>query len=88
MRKILLAIVILLTPSCDPGSLLDRRVAPLSLSRELVVLTRNSPTTRYLAADGNYAGLEQDLAVLFARELGVKVRFVERTKISQLLPAL
>jgi membrane-bound lytic murein transglycosylase F len=75
-------------PSCDPGSLLDRPVAPLSVSHELVVLTRNSPTTRYVGADGNHAGMEQDLVSLFAKDLGVTVRFVERNKISQILPAL
>ncbi len=43
---------------------------------ELVVLTRNSPRTYYLDAAGNPVGFEHDLAVMFARDEGWKVRFV------------
>jgi membrane-bound lytic murein transglycosylase F len=42
---------------------------------ELVVVTNYSPSSYYEGPDG-YAGLEYDLATLFAKRLGVKVRFV------------
>jgi len=42
---------------------------------ELTVVTRNSPTTYYEAADG-YAGFEFELAQEFADYLGVTVKFV------------
>jgi len=54
----------------------------------LVVLTRNSPTTYYEDAYGNYAGLEYDLVNLFAQEIGVDVRFVVATEFSNIIPAL
>ncbi|KAF0100704.1 MAG: family 3 extracellular solute-binding protein [bacterium] len=44
-------------------------------SGELVVATRNSPTTYFLDADGNPAGFEHDLTTLFAERQGWRVRF-------------
>ena len=44
-------------------------------SRELVVATRNSPTTYYEGAQGP-SGFEYDLARLFADGLGVELRIV------------
>ena len=43
---------------------------------EMVVLTRNAPTTYYEAQNGQYAGLEYDLVSAYAEHLGVKLRFV------------
>ena len=45
-------------------------------SGELVVVTRNSPTTYYLNAKSAAVGFEHDLIVQFAAEQGWKVRFV------------
>lgn len=42
---------------------------------ELVVVTRNSPTTYFLDADDQPAGFEHDLVVLFAERQGWRVRF-------------
>jgi len=42
---------------------------------ELLVVTRNSPTTYYEAADG-IAGYEYELVTAFAEKLGVKARFI------------
>ena len=47
-----------------------RPVPPLATSGELVVLTRNSATTRYIDSQGRYAGLEYDLVEMFARGAG------------------
>ena len=53
-------------------------------SGELRVLTRNSPTTYYEDADGP-AGLEYDLAKMFADQLGVKLTLVVPSSFSELL---
>lgn len=45
-------------------------------SGELVIVTRNSATTYYEAADGSQAGFEYDLMSLFANELGVKLKVI------------
>lgn len=62
---------------------------PISSAREtgeLVVVTRNGPTTYYENAQGQYAGLEHDLVQLFAKEAGLKVRFVVAQQFHEILP--
>ena len=51
---------------------------------ELKVVTRNSPTTYYEGADGP-AGLEYDLARMFADHLGVKLTLIVPDSLSGLL---
>jgi membrane-bound lytic murein transglycosylase F len=51
---------------------------------ELVVLTRNSPTTYYEGPQGP-AGLEYDLTKLFADELGVKLKVITAQNVTQVL---
>jgi membrane-bound lytic murein transglycosylase F len=63
-------------------------VEPYTRTGELVVITRNSPTTYYEDASGQPAGIEHDLVELFARELGVKVRFIQASRFNQILPAV
>lgn len=87
MRNVYSALV-MLPVLCDPGVVAHHPVPPLDQTGELVVLTRNSATTRYIDAQGRYAGLEYDLVEMFARELGVKVRYLDRQPFYQLLPAL
>ena len=88
MRKLPFTLVLLLPVVCDPGFIADRPVAPLSQTGELVVLTRNTPTTRYVDSQGQTSGLEYDLVQMFATELGVKVRYIDRQPLYQILPAL
>src|SRR5215467_2222434 len=73
---------------CDPGVIAQRPVLPMVNTGELVVLTRNSATTRYVDSQGRYAGLEYDLVEMFARDLGVRVRYLDRQPFYQVLPAL
>jgi membrane-bound lytic murein transglycosylase F len=51
-------------------------IAPVAESGELVVLTVNGPSTYFEDAQGLPSGLEYDLVTMFAKELGVKARFV------------
>jgi len=55
---------------------------------ELVVVTRNAPTTYYEGQTGEYAGLEYDLASAFAEYMGVKVRFVIRDRVEEILHSI
>ncbi len=88
MRKWIL-VVLLLTGlgGCD-FTVPPKPVLPVQQTGELVVLTRNSPTTYYEDAEGHLAGIEHDLAELFAKDLGVKVRFVVANQFNEILPAL
>ncbi|KAF0812951.1 Membrane-bound lytic murein transglycosylase F [Andreprevotia sp. IGB-42] len=64
------------------------RVLPLAESKELVVLVQNSPTTLYVDAEGNYAGLEYDLVTRFADQHGFKVRFVVEPSYARVIERL
>ena len=88
MRKLPLSLALLLPLVCDPGFIADRPVPPPFKSGELVVLTRNTPTTRYIDSGGHYAGLEYDLVEMFAAELDLRVRYHDRLPLYQLVPAL
>lgn len=54
---------------------------------ELVVLTRNAPTTYYEIRD-KYAGLEYELAEAFAVQLGVKTRYIVKDNIDDIFQAI
>ena len=90
MRRLAAGLLLLAIAAAEPLSGVDTEppVARFGDSAELVVLTRNSPTTRYTDPDGNHAGLENDLVELFARELGVPARFVEAASYADVLPRL
>ena len=79
---------IVLLASCNPESISDRPVPPFGETDELVVLVRNGPATRFLGADGKYSGIEQDLLDLFVKDNGLRLRVVERTNFTDILPAL
>ncbi|HWH46232.1 MAG TPA: membrane-bound lytic murein transglycosylase MltF [Burkholderiales bacterium] len=87
-HKLAAAALLLILPSCDPGILIERRVLPFGATDELVVLVRNGPTTRFLGADGKYSGIEQDMLEMFAKDLGVRLRVIERSNFADILPAL
>ena len=53
--------------------------------KELIVITRNSPTTYFEGPDGP-TGLEYDLAKRFAEHLGVELRMVVPPNFSDILP--
>jgi membrane-bound lytic murein transglycosylase F len=63
--------------SCSPSQ--EEGISPVPLiseANELVVLVLNSPTTLYIDANDNYAGLEYDLIKRFAEMNQLKIRFV------------
>lgn len=82
-RALLLLLVAFLLAACtnNPTPLLER----IRDRGELVVVTRNSPTTYYQGADG-LAGMEYELVQLFAGELGVRARFVIPDRFDEILP--
>lgn len=67
-------------PGYDPKAILE--------AGELVVLTRNAPSTWYYDRNGEPAGPEHDLAAAFAAHLGVPVRFVFKDSIGGILEGL
>ncbi len=88
MRNWILAILLVAGLGGCNFSPPPKPVLPVQQTGELVVITRNSPTTYYEDAEENLAGIEHDLVELFAQELGVKVRFVVAKQFNEILPAL
>lgn len=84
MRIIAVITLALLLGTCEnEPSLLEQ----IQQRGELRVVTRNSPSTFYLGADG-YAGFEYDLASLFAARLGVELRMFAADSFNEILPVL
>ncbi len=84
MRFLVACLAALMLYACSiPEPLVER----IRKGGELVVITRNSPTTYYEDRDG-YRGLEYELVQLFAAELGVKARFVVPESFDDILPAI
>lgn len=83
IRALPLLMVLVLLAACgwQSTSLLQQ----VQEEGELVVLTRNSPTTYYEGADGP-TGLEYDLASLFAERLGVRLRMVVPRNFNEIIP--
>ena len=71
----------LVTRNAPPPSVLDQ----ILRDGELVVLTRNGPTTFYEGPDGP-TGFEYDLAKLFAAHLGVRLKIVTPASFDAILP--
>lgn len=65
----------------------NNNIDDLKKQGELVVLTRNAPTTWYLGRDG-YAGFEYDLVQSYASENNLKVRFTVIDNFDELLAAI
>lgn len=84
MRLLLLILISTLLAACgNPPPLLEQ----IKERGELVVITRNSPTTYYEGPEG-MAGLEYDLVQLFAKELGVRVRYIIPDSFTDILPMI
>ncbi len=72
-RRILSLLFACLAAGCAEP---PRPVPPIAQSGEVVILTVNGPATYFEDAQGQASGFEFDLGTLFARELGVRARFV------------
>lgn len=82
-----LATASLLLGACTPGDVEQNRLNAVKRAGEIVVLTRNSPTTYYEGSEGQ-TGFEYDLAHAFAKQLGVNLRMKSVAPFSDILPML
>jgi membrane-bound lytic murein transglycosylase F len=78
-----LAMVIIAMPACGK----ETRLSRILERGELVVVTRNAPTTYFEGREG-LAGLEFDMVEAFAKQLGVKVRYITKDNLSEMLTLL
>lgn len=82
LAGIVIALVFLVNKSCTK---LPTTLERVQNKGQLVVLTRNSPTTYYEGPDGP-TGFEYDLAKLFAEHLGVTLKIVTANNFSEIIP--
>jgi len=80
LSALALLVALLLSGGCQQSSQLER----IQHNGELLVATRLAPTTYYHGADGP-AGLEHELISRFARQIGVRPRFVFPKDINTLI---
>ncbi len=88
MPRLALSLLMLVPVLLDSGAAPPRRPPPLGVDSELVVLTTNSATTRFLDASGRYTGLETELVERFAAEQHLHVRYQDRQPYHEILPLL
>ena len=74
-----------LLAGCDFAA---KPVHPLAEGGKLVVVTINGPATWYEDSQGQPAGFENDLVMLFAKDLGVSVEFLLADSPAQALKAV
>ncbi|MCW9023389.1 MAG: membrane-bound lytic murein transglycosylase MltF [Gammaproteobacteria bacterium] len=77
--------VSLLVAGCNSSS--SGRLEAILEDKQLVVITRNAPTTWYEDRDGQ-AGFEFELVTHFADYLGVRVKIITRDNVGEILEAL
>ncbi len=85
LPALLIAAACLLGSGCHPAE--DNKLGAVQRSGELVVLTRNSPTTYYEGPDGP-TGFEYDLTHAFAEHLGVGLRMKTVDRFADILPMI
>lgn len=87
---VFLALVLGLTACTDqsPGDASVRDPSAIKASGKLIVLTRNAPTTWYMARDGEPGGIEYDMVEAFASHLGVKAEYRIKETVPEILAAL
>lgn len=77
------SLISLFVGGCSSSDRLDQILE----SKELVIITRNAPTTWYQGREGE-AGFEHDLVTLFAEHLGVRIKLITKDSISDVIKAL
>ncbi len=80
---IILLIPLLISGCSKPDTLLEE----IKANNELVVITRNSPTTYYQGAHGP-TGFEYEMVQQFADSLGVKLRIITPDSFSEIIPSV
>jgi membrane-bound lytic murein transglycosylase F len=86
LRNLLAALLLVaLFTGCDQRKPLLEQIKS---SGELIVITRNSPTTYFVGPDNQPAGFEYDMAKLFADSLSVELKLIVVDNFVDILPMI
>ena len=90
MRVLLASLLLLLAAACSPTDEKIQQNLSQAHKKEIVFVTHNGPTTYYLNGDGQFAGIEYDLATLFVKDYmpDYQAKFLVVNSISDVIPAL
>lgn len=90
LRRCLISLLFILLSACNPADEQDELPNIDPNKKELVFVTHNGPVTYYLNSEGQPAGIEYDLVMLFMKEYApdYAVRFVLVNSISDVIPTL
>ncbi len=88
MRRITICMLLALSAALALGGCGPQQIPAPGESQELVVATRNSPTTYYTDQDGEPKGFEYDLVSKFAQQQGWRLRIVVEDNLEALLKAV
>ncbi len=86
MRLLTVSLILLFLSACSTEQTASV-TEQIRKNGELVVVTRNGPTTYYQGADG-YLGLEYELISRFAKYLGVNLKVVVAENLEDILPMI
>ncbi|MFV1993082.1 MAG: membrane-bound lytic murein transglycosylase MltF [Acidiferrobacterales bacterium] len=82
-----LVLSLILLSACSEKIIGEKALQSIKEKKQLIVVTRNSPTTYYELHD-EWVGFEHDMAQAFAEYLGVKVRFIEKESTAEIISAI
>ncbi|HLD10115.1 MAG TPA: membrane-bound lytic murein transglycosylase MltF [Methylophilaceae bacterium] len=92
VRTLSILLVTLLLAACENPAkpLSEPKQGVVIENKEIIVVTHNGPNTYYINGDNELAGLEHDLAMLFAESLGpnYSIKFLLVNNITKVIPTL
>ncbi len=91
MKKIIYAssliLLLILLNSCSEKISGENALKSIQEKKQLIVVTRNSPTTYYQLHD-EWVGFEHDMVLAFAEYLGVKAKFIVKESTAEIISAI
>ncbi len=86
--SIFILIIVLSACGESPQTGEQRTLEEIKSSGQLRIVTRNSPTTWYINADGEPTGFEYDMGQRYSESLNVEPKFIVKDSIGDILDAL
>ncbi len=90
LRLSLFLLLASLITSCTPTDQKSQQKSAKISNKEIVFVTHNGPTTYYVNGDGQFAGIEYDLATLFVNDYmpGYQAKFLVVNSVGEVIPTL
>ena len=80
-------LLLIILSACSEKIIGEKALQSIKEKKQLIVVTRNSPTTYYKLHD-EWVGFEHDMVLAFAEYLGVKVKFITKESTAEIISAI